>query len=41
MTDIMMGLLFAVELSYRSWRFRRYAGLYTDFMFKKVFPPKT
>jgi uncharacterized membrane protein len=35
-----MGLLFAVELSYRSWRFRRYTGLYTDFIFKKLFPPK-
>jgi uncharacterized membrane protein len=39
-TYIMMGLLFAVELSYRSWRFRRYAGLPTDFIFKKLFPPK-
>jgi uncharacterized membrane protein len=37
---IMVGLLFAVELSYRSWRFRRYTGLPTDFIFKKVFPPK-
>jgi hypothetical protein len=36
----MMGLLFALELSYRSWRFRRYAGLPTDFIFKKLFPPK-
>jgi uncharacterized membrane protein len=35
-----MGLLFAVELSYRSWRFRRYAGLPTDFIFKRLFPPK-
>ena len=39
-TYIMMGLLFALELSYRSWRFRRYAGLPTDFIFKKLFPPK-
>ena len=39
-TYLMMGLLFAVELSYRSWRFRRYAGLPTDFIFKKLFPPK-
>jgi uncharacterized membrane protein len=39
-TYIMMGLLFAIELSYRSWRFRRYAGLPTDFIFKKLFPPK-
>jgi uncharacterized membrane protein len=39
-TYLMMGLLFAVELSYRSWRFRRYAGFPTDFIFKKLFPPK-
>jgi uncharacterized membrane protein len=39
-TYMMLGLLFAVELSYRSWRFRRYAGLPTDFIFKKLFPPK-
>ena len=39
-TYIMMGLLFTLELSYRSWRFRRYAGLPTDFIFKKLFPPK-
>jgi hypothetical protein len=36
----MMGLLFAVELSYRSWRFRRYTGLSTELIFKKLFPPK-
>jgi uncharacterized membrane protein len=39
-TYMVIGLLFAVELSYRSWRFRRYAGLPTDFIFKKLFPPK-
>jgi uncharacterized membrane protein len=39
-TYVGMGLLFAVELSYRSWRFRRYTGLSTDFIFKKLFPPK-
>jgi uncharacterized membrane protein len=37
---IVMGLLFGAELSYRSWRFRRYAGLPTDFLFKKLFPPE-
>jgi uncharacterized membrane protein len=37
---IIMGLLFGAELSYRSWRFRRYAGLPTDFLFKKLFPPE-
>jgi uncharacterized membrane protein len=37
---IMVGLLFTVELIYRSWRFRRYSGFPADFIFKKVFPPK-
>ena len=37
---VVMGILFVVELSYRSWRFRRYPGLPTDFIFKKLFPPK-
>lgn len=37
---VVMGMLFVVELSYRAWRFRRYAGLPTDFIFKKLFPPK-
>jgi hypothetical protein len=36
----MMGGRFVVELSYRSWRFGRYAGLPADFIFKKLFPPK-
>ncbi len=35
-----MGLLFAAELCYRYWRFRRYVGLPTDFLFKKLFPPR-
>jgi uncharacterized membrane protein len=39
-TYVGIGLLFLVELSYRSWRFRRYTGLSTDFIFKKLFPPK-
>ena len=39
-TYVGIGLLFVVELSYRSWRFRRYTGLSTDFIFKKLFPPK-
>jgi uncharacterized membrane protein len=37
---VVMGMLFVAELSYRSWRFRRYPGLPTDFIFKKLFPPK-
>jgi uncharacterized membrane protein len=35
-----MGMLFVGELSYRAWRFRRYPGLPTDYLFKKLFPPK-
>ncbi|MDH3602368.1 MAG: hypothetical protein OEU26_22365 [Candidatus Tectomicrobia bacterium] len=35
-----MGLLFATELFYRHWRFRRYVGLPTDAFFKKLFPPR-
>jgi uncharacterized membrane protein len=37
---VVMGMLFVAELSYRSWRFRRYPGLPTDVIFKKLFPPK-
>jgi hypothetical protein len=35
-----MGLLFAIEMFYRHWRFRRYVGLPTDVLFKKLFPPR-
>jgi uncharacterized membrane protein len=35
-----MGLLFAAELCYRHWRFRRYVGLPTDSLFKWLFPPR-
>jgi uncharacterized membrane protein len=35
-----MGLLFAAELCYRHWRFRRYVGLPTDGLFKRLFPPR-
>jgi uncharacterized membrane protein len=35
-----MGLLFTTELFYRHWRFRRYVGLPTDVVFKKLFPPR-
>jgi uncharacterized membrane protein len=37
---VVMGVLFAMELGYRSWRFRRYVGLPTDVIFKKLFPPR-
>lgn len=36
-----MGVLFAVEFVYRHWRFRRYVGLPTDPLFRRLFPPRT
>lgn len=35
----LMGLLFAGEFVYRHWRFRRYVGLPTDALLRRVFPP--
>jgi uncharacterized membrane protein len=35
----LMGLLFAAEFVYRHWRFRRYVGLPTDALLRRVFPP--
>ena len=35
-----IAALFATEWCVRSWRFRRYAGLRTDVLFKRRFPPK-
>ncbi len=37
---IAIGALFAAELVYRYWRFRRYEGLPTDFLFRRIFPPR-
>ena len=37
---VAMGILFMAELFYRYWRFRRYVGLPTDFLFKPLFPPR-
>lgn len=34
-----MGLLFAAEFLYRHWRFRRYFGLPTDPLLRRIFPP--
>ena len=34
-----MGLLFATEFVYRHWRFRRYVGLPTDPLLRRLFPP--
>lgn len=36
-----IGALFAVEFVYRQWRFRRYLGAPTDFVFRRLFPPRT
>jgi hypothetical protein len=37
---VLVGALFAVEMTYRAWRFRRYEGDVTDVVFRRVFPPK-
>lgn len=37
---LLVGVLFAAELTYRSWRFRRYEGDLTDVFFRKLFPPR-
>ena len=37
---LLVGALFVVELTYRSWRFRRYEGAVTDVVFRRLFPPK-
>ena len=36
---LLMGLLFATEFVYRHWRFRRYVGLPTDPLLRRLFPP--
>jgi uncharacterized membrane protein len=38
---LLMGVLFSAEFIYRHWRFRRYVGLPTDPIFRKLFPPRT
>lgn len=38
---LLVGALFAGELMYRAWRFRRYEGDLTDAFFRKLFPPKS
>lgn len=37
---VLMGALFTVELTYRSWRFRHYTGATTDVLFRRLFPPR-
>lgn len=36
---LLIGGLFAVEMTYRHWKFRRYVGLPTDPLFRRLFPP--
>jgi uncharacterized membrane protein len=36
-----IAALYAVEFVYRQWRFRRYLGAPTDFVFRRLFPPRT
>jgi uncharacterized membrane protein len=38
---VLMGVLFTVELTYRSWRFRHYSGAATDVVFRRLFPPRS
>jgi uncharacterized membrane protein len=35
-----MALLFFGEIVYRSWRFRRYAGAFSDPVMRRLFPPR-
>jgi uncharacterized membrane protein len=35
-----IGLVFGAEFAYRQWRFRRYVGAPTDFVFRRLFPPR-
>jgi uncharacterized membrane protein len=37
---LLIGALFASEFIYRHWRFRRYTGAPTDFLLRRVFPPR-
>ena len=36
---VAMGCLFAIEMTYRSWRFRHYTGAPLDALFRRIFPP--
>ncbi len=36
---VLMGALFAAEFVYRHWRFRRYVGMPTDALLRRLFPP--
>ena len=36
---VLLGVLFAAEFVYRHWRFRRYVGLPSDALLRRIFPP--
>jgi uncharacterized membrane protein len=36
---VAIGLLFAGEVVYRAWRFRRYTGAFSDPLLRRLFPP--
>jgi uncharacterized membrane protein len=38
---LLIGTLFTIEYVYRHWRFRRYVGAPTDFVLRRIFPPRT
>jgi len=37
---LLVGAVFAGELTYRAWRFRRYDGDVTDVFLRRLFPPR-
>jgi len=37
---VAIGVVLAVELTVRSWRFRRYTGGVTDVLMRRLFPPR-
>ena len=38
---LLIGTVYALEFSYRQWRFRRYLGAPTDALFQRIFPPRS
>jgi uncharacterized membrane protein len=36
-----IGCLFAVEMTYRAWRFRHYTDAPMDALFRRIFPPRS
>ncbi len=37
---VLVGILYGSEFIYRHWRFRRYVGAPTDFVLRRIFPPR-